>query len=181
MNKKVLNVFFVILIILAIILLEMFLVFLKLNYFQIANGKENVNDYNERYIVENVLYAYITNLRNARENYEEFKKALTAKSYISEKDILKIIDIYNLEKYEYEINIISIVKLSDKQYSCKYSLSYNTEALVDGYAGETINNEGTSEVREYINEVIVDINYEKNAFKVLYSKFDLGGGEYYEA
>lgn len=180
MLKVTKNIVLILLIVLAILILEYIVIWTKLNYFQIENGNETIKTYEEKYIVETILFSYIDDLSYAKDNYKEFSNVFNMKSNISKDDIKKIVDIYELEYYSFEVTIVDIVKLSDNQFKCKYSLKNTTESLVDGTDGTDVKTGEVKEEVEYFNEIIIDVNIEKNAYKVLYNKFDLGGGEYYE-
>jgi len=173
-RKKVL----IFLIVLFIIVFEITVISVKLNYFNITN-RENlaIKDYNEKYIIESIVDSYLSLLSNSFENYNEASNVFTEGAKISKKDIKKILQEYDFKNYSYLLNIESIVKTSHDQYNIKYSLIYESEALADGYVEGGINQKDISE-KLYNNEVIISVRGDK--YKVLYNKIDLGGGNYYE-
>lgn len=180
MKKVIKRCILIVIILIAIVIIEFAAIWIKLNFFQIEKGNNKISTYDEKYIVELIVNEYIYDLSHASNNYENFSKAFNMKSHISEKDIIDIIDLYELEYYTFEIDILDAIKLSDNQFKVKYSLKNTTEALIDGSDGVDVKTGQPKLEVEYINEIIIDVNYDKKAYKVLYNKFDLGKGEYYE-
>lgn len=180
MSKLIKNSIIIFMIIVAICIIECIAIWVKFNIFQIENGNHKIATYEEKYMLETILDNYIDNLAYARENYKNFSKAFNMKSHIPTKELENIIDIYELEYYTFEITILDAIKLSDNQFRIKYSLKNTTEALSDGSDGIDVKTGEVKEEVEYVNEIIIDVNKEKKAYKVLYNKFDLGKGEYYE-
>jgi len=179
MNKKNVTIFlFIVSLTIIIILAELVtLGIYKYNkYSYDEKNKIRVNSYNVKYTMENIIADLYLTIRELNE--KEFHKSFVTNSKISMNKLKEINSVYDLEDYDYDLIIDEIYCLSEEKqiYNCKYMLNYSSNILDDG--ADVVNGE-EKEALNYNNKIILKL-IENNKYKVLYSKFDLGGGRYYE-
>ncbi|MDO4282642.1 MAG: hypothetical protein Q4D02_03320 [Clostridia bacterium] len=146
-------------------------------YFGKRDSNVDVNDYETYFNLYNAIDSYINNLA-LEDCYTNMKTATIGSAVILKNDIDRIKDIYEVDKYEYELELTDMKYLEKDTYKCKYTFSYEAEI---GGVGEEINVDKDFKPSViYENEIILKINREMNAYKVISNKIDLGGGNFYE-
>lgn len=179
MNKRLITIcLFIAALTIAIILTELIIlsVYKHIKYSYNEDNAVEINSYDTKYTIENIIIDLYSNIRELEEN--EINKSFVLSSKISMSKLKDINNNYQLKYYDYDLYVKNIYCLSDKKqiYSCEYSLEYLSNDLVDG--ADVVIGEEKEDVT-YNNKVIIKL-IENNKYKILYSKFDLGGGKYYE-
>lgn len=178
MDKKyIIGIIKIIVVSMIIIVIEILSlnIYERINYKYDIEQKSKVNDRQLEYNLENIIIDYYKNIATLKE--EPIKNMFIASSKISMSNLSNIVDEYKLDELEYDLyldNIYSVSK-NNKIFLCEYRLEYDSNILNDGIDNVNDNRENIV----YNNEIIVKF-IGKNKYKVLYSKFDLGGGRYYE-
>lgn len=179
MNKRLITIcLFVAAITIIIVVGELIAlsVYKYIKYSYNEDNKVEINSYELKYTMENIIIDLYSNIRELEKN--EINKSFVASSEISINKLEELNTIYQLNSYDYDLYVNNIYCLSDEKkiYSCEYSLQYVSNDLVDGadvYIGKE------KEDVTYNNKIIVKL-IENNKYKILHSNFELGGGEYYE-
>lgn len=179
MNKRVVNISLLIVAITIIIIFAEMLILSIYNYNRFSydeKDKVEVNKYDITYQLESIIIDFYERIGNLSTN--NLENIFTSNSKISSEKAGEIIDIYELTKYNYDLEIKTVYCLSEKNniYKCEYLLEYRSNVMNDG---ADISYVEEKESIAYQNSIIIKL-IDDNKYRVLHSKFDIGGGSVYE-